>query len=227
MPTFTVPLRDAITYVPAIETVTLASYPIFDETYRPHLNQQIKDQYWNQEIGQETVELFNFALRRKLNQIMPIYNQQYRISQIKFDPLQTVNIQNLAGVTGTTDTTGNSANNSASDAKSRTVAQQMPQTMLSENGDYATSAQDNISNTTANGNVTETSNVKQDQSTNSTTTGYQGNPAMLLLQYRQSLVNVDMMILDELKELFMLVWSNGDEFTERNYGLDYYAYLPL
>lgn len=227
MATFTIALKDAIEYVPDIVSGTLANYPIFDEGYREHLNKQILDQFWNQEIGQESIDLFNFALRRKLNQIMPVYNQQYTISQIKFDPLVTVSIANLGAVNGTTDTTGTSANNSSSDAKSRTVAQQLPQTMLSANGDYATSAQDNTSNTTAAGNVSESSNVKQDQSTNSSTTGYQGNPAMLLLQYRQSLVNVDMMILDELKELFMLVWSNGDEFTERNYSLDGYYSLPF
>ena len=227
MPTFTIALKDAIEYVPDIVSGTLAGYPIFDESYREHLNRQILDQYWNQEIGQESIDLFNFALRRKLNQIMPVYNQQYQISQIKFDPLQTVNIKNLGAVAGSTDTTGTSTNDSTSDAKSRTVAQQFPQTMLSGNGDYATGAQDNTSNTTANGNVSESSNVKQDQSTTSTTSGYQGNPAMLLLQYRQSLVNVDMMILDELKELFMLVWSNGDEFTERNYCLDGYYSFPF
>jgi hypothetical protein len=54
------------------------------------------------------------------------------------------------------------------------------------------------------------------------TTGFQGNAALMLLQYRQSLVNVDMMIIEELQNLFMLVWDNGDAFTGNGYG--YYGY---
>lgn len=213
MSTFTMVFKDALLQEPTLETVTLAQYPIFDEAYREHLNMQIKDQFWNQEIGQETVEMFQLALKRKLNQIMPIYNQQYLISQIKFDPLQTVNISNVSALTGNTVTASDSASTSASNAKSRAVASQFPQTQLSENGDYATSAQDNISDTTANGDVKDSSTADQKQDTNTNTKGFQGNPAMMLLQYRQSLVNVDMMILDELKELFMLIWSNGDLFS--------------
>ena len=224
MATFTMALKDAVDYVPGIVTDTLANYPIFDEGYRPHLNRQILDQFWNQEIGQETIDLFNFALRRKLNQIMPVMNQQYEISRIKFDPLQTINIQNVSALTGNTVTAGDSTTDSSSDAKSRAVASQMPQSQLSANGDYATSAQDNVSNTTAAGTAKETSTADQKQDTNTATTGFQGNPAMMLLQYRQSLVNVDMMILDELKELFMLVWSNGDEFTPRQGFYFDYAY---
>lgn len=223
MATFTVALKDAITYHPSLLTTTLAEYPIFDEDYREHLNRQFLDQFWNQEIGQETIEMFQLALKRKLNQIMPLMNQQYEISRIKFDPLQTVKIKNLSVTSGTTATAGESSNNSESDAKSRAVSQQMPQTLLSGNGDYATAAQDNVSNTAANGKVNETSNVAQDGTSENSTTGFQGNPAMMLLQYRQSLVNVDMMVLDELKELFMLIWSNGDEFTP-NRGM-YFGYF--
>jgi hypothetical protein len=224
MATFTLALKDAIDYQPTILTETLQQYPLFDEAYRPHLNQMFLDQFWNQEIGQESIDLFQHALKRKLNQIMPLYNQQYRISQIKFDPLQTVNIKNVSALTGNTVSAGDSTSDSTSNAKSRAVAQQMPQTMLSDNGDYATSAQDNISDTTAGGSASESSTVDQKQDTTNSTTGFQGNPAMMLLQYRQSLVNVDMMILDELKELFMLIWANGDEFTPRSYVYGYFGY---
>ena len=224
MATFTMALKDVIEVQPSILTDTLAHYPIFDEGYRDHLNGQILDQFWNQEIGQETIDLFQLALKRKLNQVMPIYNQHYRISQIKFDPLQTVNVKNVSALTGNTVSAGDSTSDSTSDAKSRAVAQQMPQTMLSDNGDYATSAQDNVSNTTAGGTASESSTVDQKQDTTNATTGFQGNPAMMLLQYRQSLVNVDMMILDELKELFMLIWANGDEFTPRRFGYGYFGY---
>lgn len=226
MATFTIALKDAIELEPLILEHSLATYPIFDESYRGHLNKLILDQFWNQEIGQETIELFRLALRRKMEQIMPLYNQQYLASRIKYDPLQTVNISNKQTSTGKTVASAESATNSTSDAKSRAVAQELPQTMLSGNGDYATNAQDNISNTAAGAKSNDASNTVQDGSAENTTTGFQGNPAMMILQYRQSLVNVDMMVLDELKELFMLIWSNGDEFgtTGRGYFYGYFGY---
>jgi len=213
--------KDALETEPEIETVILTGYPLFDESHRGELNRKIRNHFWNQEIGQETVSMFRLALFRKLDEIMPVMNQQYEISAIKFNQLETVRITNEQVTANNTTSAGNSTSDTTSDAKSRAVAQQLPQTLLSGNGDYATSAQDNISDTAAKGESTENSTVEQQGTGNNTTSGFQGNPAMMLLQYRQSLVNVDMMIIEELKELFMLIWSNGDEFTERNY---LYAY---
>lgn len=221
MATFTMTFKDALETEPEIETVILTGYPLFDESHRGELNRKIRNHFWNQEIGQETVSMFRLALFRKLDEIMPVMNQQYEISAIKFNQLETVRITNEQVTANNTTSAGNSTSDTTSDAKSRAVAQQLPQTLLSGNGDYATSAQDNISDTAAKGESTENSTVEQQGTGNNTTSGFQGNPAMMLLQYRQSLVNVDMMIIEELKELFMLIWSNGDEFTERNY---LYAY---
>lgn len=223
MATFTMTFKDALDRDPEIESVILAGYPLFDEAHRGELNRKIRNHFWNLEIGQETLSMFRLALFRKLDEIMPVMNQQYEISAIKFNQLETVRVTNEQVTANNTTSAGAATSDTTSDAKSRAVAQQLPQTMLSGNGDYATSAQDNISDTTATGASTENSTVAQEGTGNNTTSGFQGNPAMMLLQYRQSLVNVDMMIIEELKELFMLLWSNGDEFTERNYGS--YAYF--
>lgn len=212
MPTFTLTLKRALEIQKG--DIGLDDYVIFDETYRETLNNKIIDHYYNQEIGMETIELFRLALRRKMNEIMPLYNQHYMISAIEFDPLKTVDMSTLNNVTAT----GESVSTSGSDAKSRAVAQEMPQTLLSGEGDYATNAQDTVSNTEATGSATESNTT----ATDGAVTGFQGNAAMMLYQYRQSLVNIDLMIISELQNLFMLVWSNGDEFSERNnYGYDY------
>jgi len=224
MATFTMTFKDALDLDPEIESVILAGYPLFDEAHRGELNRKIRNHFWNQEIGQETLSMFRLALFRKLDEIMPVMNQQYEISAIKFNQLETVRITNEQVTANNTTSAGAATSDTTSDAKSRAVAQQLPQTMLSGNGDYATSAQDNVSDTTATGASTENSTVAQEGTGNNTTSGFQGNPAMMLLQYRQSLVNVDMMIIEELKELFMLLWSNGDEFTERNNYFGYYTF---
>lgn len=67
--------------------IGLKTYPIFDEAYRQTLNQKIIDHFYMREIGAETPALFKFFLNRKLNEVMPYYNQLYKSAQIEYDPL--------------------------------------------------------------------------------------------------------------------------------------------
>lgn len=53
------------------------SYPIFDDNYKPTLETKILKHYYTREIGFETVGLWLLNLDRKLNEIMPYYNQLY------------------------------------------------------------------------------------------------------------------------------------------------------
>lgn len=55
----------------------LANYPLFDETYRPTLNQNILNYYYMYEIGFEVPNLFRHYLNTKMNLIMPKYNVYY------------------------------------------------------------------------------------------------------------------------------------------------------
>ena len=229
MATFTIALKDAIKLDPTIVGGSLGHYPLFDENHREALNQKIVDHFYNREIGQETISMFKLALRRKLNEIMPLYNQHYAASAIQFNVLETINMDTTGTANGTVTGTGHSTTTSGSDAKSRAVASETPQTMLAGSEDYATSAQDNISNTAATGAADENSTQDQTQTTDSKVKGYQGNPALIIYQYRETLVNIDMMIINELEPLFMQIWANGDSFTPNGanpYG--YFAYgIPL
>ena len=222
MATFTMTLKEVLDTEPDIG---LDVYPIFDEAYREGLNSKIINHFWNREIGQETVSMFIFALRRKMNEIMPLYNQRYLSTQLEFDPLSTVDIRTVSTGTGSQTSNGQSSTESTSDAKSRAVAQELPQSTLADDGDYATNAQDNVSNTTATGTADESSTVGTENTGESSTKGYQGAAALLLMQYRQSLINVDMEIINELESLFMLVWDNGDSFTQEGaFGYGYFGY---
>lgn len=188
-------------------------YPIFDEGYRWVLNKKILDHYAMYEIGQETIGQFRFALNRKMREIMPLYNQLYtsEVFRLGLDPLTTMDYTDDGSSDSTTTGTSNSATNSAS----RSVASEMPQTHLAGDEDYATNANDVVGNATTNGgsttgiNGTVTRHVK----------GSQGHQATLLMQYRKALLNIDMNVISELAELFMLMWDNGDEFHGR--GITY------
>lgn len=73
----------------------LDEYPIFDEAHRATLNDKIISHYYFREIGQETPSRFSFNLRRKMNEIMPYYNQLYESEMIKYDPLFTTYFTSL------------------------------------------------------------------------------------------------------------------------------------
>lgn len=62
-------------------------YPIFDENYRPILETKILKHYYTREIGAETFGLWQLWLDRKMNEIMPYYNQLYKSELLQFNPL--------------------------------------------------------------------------------------------------------------------------------------------
>ena len=210
MATFTIYLKDVIEIFPDIG---LGEYPIFDERHRIVLNQKIVDQYYNHEIGLETVSMFKLAMKRKMSLIMPFYNQHYALSAIALEALSTADFTNEGSTAGNNENTSDAVNDSESDASSRAVSSDTPQTALQENADYATAMQDNISKAIAKAVSNQKDVGKQDTASTNRSHGYQGHQPQLIMAARQTLINIDGMVIDELAELFMQVWSNGDDFT--------------
>jgi len=195
----------------------LDSYPLFEGDYRESLNKKIKDHFMYQEIGHETVEQFTFAMRRKMNEIMPLYNELYQTTKLKFDPLSTMDIRTVTSADQTQTSEGNTEASTVGDVDSvaKNVASAFPQVMLAGNKDYATSGADSNSQTKTTGTNSESSSAENTatQNSDSRTSGYQGSAAQLIMQYRAAILNVDMLIIAELNELFMIVWNNSDEYS--------------
>lgn len=220
---------DGVTYgklpvLPQYESINLAYYPLFDDGYRKILNGKILDHYWNQEIGTETIENFLLILRTTMDQIMPMYNQLYESQRLEFNPLHTMDIQSETSSTseGTDSVNANNATETKTSSGSRATNLNFPQTALAANADYASSAVDSNSDSDVDASSVQdsTSTSNSENSSDSHVTGYQGIPANLIMAYRASLINIDMMILDELKDCFMLLHNNGDEYfaSESRYG---------
>lgn len=221
MATFTLELWRVLDLYPeepqTFANIGLNDYPIFDTNYRNGLNQKIVNHYHNREIGQETVSMWKFAMRRKMHEIMPYYNELYKSSQLEFDPLRTIDMQTVSSGESTqaAEATGSTETVSNGQAGSRAVQSQTPQVLLSGNKDYATSAADTTSESqnTGTGNESSSSTAEENTSSSTEVTGYQGIPSDLLMAYRASLLNVDMLVIDELRDLFMGIWNTGDEYT--------------
>jgi len=213
--------------LPEYDSIGLGYYPIFDENYRKILNGKIIDEFYNQEICTETIENWTLILRKRMDQIMPFYNQMYASTQIPYEALESMRIHSVGNSTlnGKETTDANINNATTTENGSRAVNSNFPQTMLAGNADYASSAVDSNGKTTVNAETNQNSESNSDTNSNSDTlvTGYQGAASDLINKYRASLINVDMMILAELGDCFMLLLNNGDEYFARNYDWGYYV----
>lgn len=219
MATFTVELRRVVELTGG--DIGLDDYPIFEPGYREILNKKIIDHYYYNEIGHETIDQFRHQLGVKMREIMPYYNKLYESERLEFDPLSTVNVKTETDSAGTAITeannTSNATNSATSDAKARAVESVLPQVTLSPNADYATSANDSTSETLAESSATDTTTALSEGTntghSSSTTSGYTGAASELLLRYRETIINIDLMVIGELRELFMQLWNNGDEYS--------------
>lgn len=185
--------------------IGLDDYPIFDAAYRAPLNKKIEDHFLNREIGVETVDMFVFAVKRKMNEIMPLYNQFYQSQLLIVEPFITFD----SSTESSNQAESIAENASTSNSVARTVQSDMPQTQLAGNEDYASSAADNVgeSNNTGNANSSDSSLGSVN------TRGFSGAMSDLLLRYRDTFLNIDMQIIAELEDCFMQLWSTGQEFS--------------
>lgn len=195
----------------------LKDYPLFDESYRTGLNRKIIDHYYFREIGFETAALFNRFLNRRMNEIMPYYNQLYKSELIKIDPITRLNYtetydrrNDLAAKTTTdTETTTDQT------ANSKTVDSDTPQGLLEigdiENEIYASNATfgNDTSNTIANG--TSTAN-QESQNIDHYLKTIAGNNAIrtdseMLKEFRTTFLNIDMEVINSLSDLFLNIYD--------------------
>lgn len=177
------------------------SFPIFDEEYRKALCTKILRHYWTREIGQETVGGWKMRLNIKLNDIMPYYNQLYKSELLEFNPMYDSEYTR----DGNRDSNGNTSTNGSGDSKSVNKFSDTPQNGLIdiETGEYLTSANidennfNNRNNTTANNTEEYLEKVQ----------GRMGRSgSRLLMEYRKTFLNIDMLIIEELEPLFMQLW---------------------
>lgn len=191
--------------------IGLDDYPIYDEAHREVLNNLIKNTYMTREIGSESIDLWVHRLRTKMFQIMPFYNQLYESETLKFDPISSMLIKSKAERTATGEETADSKvlSGGTSASESRAVNSSLPSVELSGDGDYATDMTDSNGKTVnqSENDQKSTGNSKASEDTASETSGYQGDPNALLASHRETILNIDLDIVHELRFMFMTVWE--------------------
>lgn len=186
----------------------MTHYPIFDENYREILNNNILHHYYENEIGFETAPLFRFYLNQKLNEIMPYYNELYKIQKKLIDDNLLLNNVNLTEELKGRNTTQTSST-SQSTNKGKNLFQDTPQGNISQQDINAQNVY--ATNITLNDNSINDNSSANGSGTNEyikTIIGNNGGKFNIdiLNDIKNNLMNIDLMIINELNDLFMQIF---------------------
>lgn len=211
-------------------------FPIFDENYRQVLCRKILKHYYTREIAHETVGRWKLALNAKLNEIMPYYNQLYKSELLEFNPFYDVDLTRSREGSGTSNKTSNntetnsgtSKNVSSGSGTSNTdtlnrfsdtpqnsmdtqgIADSVPLTTVTKVNEDNTTTNESTDTLTRNDNKTGsgTENINNTDKYIETVKGKQGteNYSSLLKKFRETFLNIDMMIIEDCSDCFFTLW---------------------
>lgn len=175
-------------------------YPISDPTWKEELERDIINYFYFHEIGSETPDRFKWQFKTRMLLIMPKYVKLY-------DALQGVDtfatIQMVEESTDKTTSTGSSTTSSNTTTQADDVRTDYP--------DHANIINDipteKTRSTTSNNTSTNNKNTAEaDREGQLKRKGYQGEVTNLVQNYYKNMKTINMMIINELKDLFILVY---------------------
>lgn len=195
-------------------------YPSYYEgEEKTAFEQKIIDHYYFHQIGVETPGRFKHNLRTKLREIMPYYIQMYKSVEIMDaveDPFGNLDVtetyEETVSGTASSDSEGSgthSANRTDAATRKRSDT---PQGSITNIDQYLTEAETNDGTSNETGNTSNSSSMSSESSSTVkhtlTRKGNQGvnTYAHDMIEFRQSFINVDMMIIGELRDLFLLIY---------------------
>ena len=161
-------------------------FPIWSEDHRGELEKKIIEHYYFRQIGFETVGRFKFKLNTRLREIMPRMNQLYKTTLFKYNPIENYNMEEQG-------TDKRSADSESLGKYAETPGSEL--TGLLE-GSYLTNATHGTDKSsgqddhyfTRHGNIGVTTTQQ------------------MIEQERNIIIDLDLMIIDELKDLFIGVF---------------------
>lgn len=167
-------------------------YPIWKEEHRPELEKKIVEHYAMRQIGFETFGRFKHEVNVRMREIMPYYNELYKTTLFEYNPIENYNM--------TEGSEEQSATSGTSELTNLEKFSDTPQTEITNLDNYVSSATQN-----------EGKNTSEGKSSNKHTAWRKGNIGVmstqnLIQQERDIILNLDKMIIDELKDLFLGVY---------------------
>ena len=187
----TVTLRDLLTGGMEIFD-TENPYPIWDEKHRAELNEKILNHYMFRQIGFETGARFKFEINKKMREIMPYYVKIWKTTLFEYNPIENYNMEENSKDTSKASESGTNADTMKhSDT---------PQGTIERIDNYLSAATKNDA----------THSNKSDSEVNHEASRH-GNIGVtstqqLIEMERKVTIDVDMMIVRDLGDLFLGIW---------------------
>ena len=180
-----------------------AKVPFDKETFE----QKILDHYRFRQIGQETVGRWLHYFRTRMKEIMPYYVQLYEFEAKWFnvdDPLESYNL--VETYQGNTSGTGKVTTSGSSESSGSNRFSDTPQGSIDNLDSYLT----NATKTTASGSDSSHTGTENTGTDHHTLTR-RGNIGVQPLggevkNIRDAFINIDLMVINELKDLFLQVY---------------------
>lgn len=164
-------------------------YPCDDAAWKQEIETLFLRTYNFHEIGFETIDRFEYELQTKFLQIMPYYNKLYSTTKLEILPL--IDSKVVETYVGSSTAAGNSSgSNSGKDFN-------YPQNDDPLTDLPASSQSNNSSSSYTNGN---------DMDYTKTVEGLSQSQSKLLKEYRSTILNITKMVIDECKDLFILIY---------------------
>lgn len=165
-------------------------FPIHNEAHRLDLEKMILKHYYTREIAAETFGLWQLWLNNTMCEIMPKYNELYRVAELakNLNPLHNETITEVRETErhdeGTNDNTRKDSDTPRGELNGI------------DSNKYLSFAQ--VIGASVENDGTETVNY--------TKTARHGDIIDTMEKYKTNVYNIDLMIIDELKPLFMGLW---------------------
>lgn len=200
----------------------LTNYLTFEEikvitdagTWSPaRLARKILDHYYMHEIGSETVALFKHRAKVAMQEIMEDKLPLIYSAALKYNPLTNVNYTETYTGSSTTSNTSSSESTASSDSSGLTVNSDTPQGRITKSnilaGNYASSTS---ANEIEDSSTTTSSGDSSGSGTQVYTKHYEGNQGIsatyqkMVEQYRDNIRAIDREIIEDLRDLFMIIY---------------------
>lgn len=225
----TIELRDVLAGGVDIWAFDYPSY--YTGVQKLAFEQKVIDHYYFRQIGQETVGRFLHMFRTKILEIMPYYVDMYKSVEIMHNlenPFDNVDVtetfeqettDSASGESSATNTgTGSSSGTQGSTENKEHRFSNTPQGSINNLDSYLTeAAQDANTVSETSESSTETSATSSGTSSSESagtvkhTLHRKGNQGVNtyahdIIEFRKSIINVDMMVINELNELFLGIY---------------------
>ena len=180
------------------------NFPFYtdDKAMREDFIKKFYNEYRFREIGFETVGRFQTQLLSKLYNIMPYYIEFYKsvLVQNNMDFMTTKDITDT--FTREVDTESNSSMNNSASSEQNSMSYDTPNTSIADMSKYPTYGSEGNGKSSSNGSQSGSSKVIEKTTYNSKGNLGVSSDGFLLEKWREVIANIDMLILEELEDLF-------------------------